>query len=97
MFTDKQVRAFADKIATQGVGYVYAWGPDADRVHLIFDLALYVDNEDLQREADENDTTILTSSDEGEDLDDAIYFAVFNARPDNYYYYAPKGGTPCSR
>jgi hypothetical protein len=92
-FTDGQLRAFADKVATQGVGYVYAWGPDADRVHFIFDLALYVDNEDLRREADENDTTILTSSDENEDLDDAIYFAVFDAHPDDYYY-APEGWNP---
>jgi hypothetical protein len=92
-FTDEQVRAFADKIATQGVGYVYAWGPDADRVHLIFDLALYVDNEDLRREADAHDATILTSSDEDEELDDAIYFAVVNAHPDDYYY-APEGWNP---
>src|SRR3954470_16679509 len=92
-FTDEQVRAFADKIAAQGVGYVYAWGPDADRVHFIFDLALYVDNDDLRREAEENDTIILTSSDENEDLDDAIYFGVFHAHPDDYYY-APEGWNP---
>jgi hypothetical protein len=92
-FTDKQVRAFADKIAAQGVGYVRTWGPDADRVHLIFDQAVYVDNEVLRREADENDTLIMTSSDEDEDLDDAVFFAVFNAHPDDYYH-APEGWNP---
>jgi hypothetical protein len=73
------VRAFADKIAAQGVGYVCAWGPDCSRVHDIFDFALDVDNEELRREADENDATVMTSWHEDEDLDEALDFAVFAA------------------
>jgi hypothetical protein len=79
------VRAFADKIAAQGVGYVCAWGPDCSRVHDIFDFALYVDNEELRREADENDATVMTSWHEDEDIDEALDFAVFSAHPDDYY------------
>jgi hypothetical protein len=82
---DEVVTAFADKLAAQGVGYVCAWGPECGHVHDLFDLALYVDNDDLRREADESNTTISTSWHADEDLDDALYFAVFNAYPDDYY------------
>jgi hypothetical protein len=82
---DEVVTTFAEKLAAQGVGYVCAWGPECSHVHDLFDYALYVDNEDLRREADENDTTIMTSWHADEDLDEALYFAVFNAYPDDYY------------
>jgi hypothetical protein len=36
----------------------------------------------------------MTSSDENEDLDEAIYFGVFDAHPDDYYY-AAEGGIQC--
>jgi hypothetical protein len=82
---DEVVTAFAEKLAAQGVGYVCAWGPECSHVHDLFDLATYVDNEELRREAEENDTTIMTSWHADEDLDDALHFAVFNAHPDDYY------------
>jgi hypothetical protein len=83
--TDEVVTAFAHKLAAQGVGYVCAWGPECSHVHDLFDFATYVDNEALRREADENDTTIMTSWHADEDLDQALYFAVFDAYPDDYY------------
>jgi hypothetical protein len=44
-----------------------------------------VDNEELRREADENDATVMTSWHEDEDIDEALDFAVFSAHPDDYY------------
>jgi hypothetical protein len=83
---DSAIRGFADKIAVQGVAYVCTWGPACSRVHDIFDFALYVDNEELRRDADEHDSTIMTSWHEDEGLDEALYFAVFDAHPDDRYF-----------
>jgi hypothetical protein len=79
------IRGFAEKLAAQGVGYVCAWGPECSWVHDIFDFALYVDNEKLHREQDEHDATVMTSWHADEGLDEALYFAVFNAYPDEHY------------
>src|SRR2546421_4283192 len=81
---DEVVTAFASKLAVQEVGYVCAWGPECSHVHDLFDFAI-VANEELRREADENDTTIMTSWHADEDLDEALYYAVFNAFLDDYY------------
>lgn len=82
---DEVVIAFADKLAAQGVGYVCAWGPECSHVHDLFDLATYDDSEELRRKGDENDATIMTSWHADEDLDQALYFAVFDAHPDDHY------------
>jgi hypothetical protein len=58
---EASIRGFADKIADQGVAYVSAWGPGCSWVHDILDFALYVDNEELRRDADEHDSVIMTA------------------------------------
>jgi len=82
---EAKIRAFADKMATQGVVYVCTWGPGCTQVHGIFDLALYVDNEELRRDADEHGSVIMTTWHEDEDLDEALYDAVFVSWPHDRY------------
>ena len=58
-----------------------AWGPGCDRVHHLFDIAFAGDgSRDL-----EEDGVLMTTSHEGESLDEALWFFVTTAHPDKAY------------
>ena len=66
---------FAEKLVEQGCRHTVAWGPDASRLHLAFDL-VSIDRE--ERGA----STIEATDEVRESLDEALWHAVFVAFPD---------------
>ena len=72
-----QVAALAVKLLNQGVVYLCAWGPDCERVHDIFD-------GERGRRAETDDAFLVTTWHDEEDLDDALWFAVFAAPSDDH-------------
>jgi hypothetical protein len=78
--TDDELLRFARQLLGQGCVYACSWGPEALRLHNAFDEAAI--NAELagQPYVDEDDV-VMTTSDEDESLDDALWFAVFTAYP----------------
>ena len=68
---------FARTLLDQGCVYACAWGPGSGHVEFAFDLAL-VDAEIAGRPYNHD---VGTTSHEDESLDDALWFAMFNAYP----------------
>jgi hypothetical protein len=75
---DDRLRAFAVDLLAKGCVYMCAWGPDANRIEVVFDL---VAGEAEAAGRPYVDDVLMTTSDEEESLDDALWFAVFTACP----------------
>jgi hypothetical protein len=65
-----EIGALAKKLIDQGMVYLCAWGPDCKRVHDVFDVA-------KAGRVETDDAFVLTDWFEEEDLDDALWDAVF--------------------
>jgi hypothetical protein len=73
-----RISSFANRLIAQGMVYLCAWGPDCKRVHDIVD--------DLRSERPETDDAfVATDWFEDEDLDEALWCAVFSAYPSEDY------------
>ena len=73
------VTALANKLLDQGMVYLCAWGPGSSRVHDIFD------DVEIERDVSTDAAFLMTTWHEGEDLDDALWFAVVSAIPAEDY------------
>jgi hypothetical protein len=76
---DERISSFATRLLEQGMAYVCAWGPGCARVHNVFDLA------DIDRDAWAEDKHVMSTWHDDEDLDEALWFAVFSAWPADAY------------
>jgi hypothetical protein len=76
--TDDQLDAFAESMLRSGCAYSCAWGVDAGRVEEAFDQVAM--NAELAGEPFVEEV-LMTTSHESEALDEALWFAVFDARP----------------
>jgi hypothetical protein len=79
--TGREIEALARTLLDHGCVYACAWGPDAGRVELAFDL-LALEAEEAGRPYIEGaDAVVMTTAHEAEPLDEALWFAVFAAMP----------------
>jgi hypothetical protein len=78
--TDDELLHFARQLLGQGCVYANSWGPGAQRVENAFDEAV-VSAELAGQPYAADDDVVMTTSDEDESLDDALWFAVFTAYP----------------
>jgi hypothetical protein len=69
-FTEKAARAWIDA----GVSYVCAWGPNSPAVEDVFDYASF-----LPELGEPIPFTLMTTSHKNETLEDALWFAFYNA------------------
>ena len=76
--TDEQLDAFAESMLRSGCAYACAWGVDAGRVEDAFDRVAM--NAELAGKPLVEEV-LMTTSHESESLDDALWFAVFDACP----------------
>jgi len=66
-----RIAAFADRLISQGMIYLCAWGPDCERVHDIFDEA-------IGRNTTTDEAAFMTTWHDDEELVDALWFALFS-------------------
>ena len=81
--SDDELLRFARQLLDQGCVYACSWGPDAGRVEMAFDEAV-VTAELAGQPYVEEDDVVMTTSDEDESLDDALWFAVHTHNPPSY-------------
>ena len=74
---DSELALFAEKLIDQGCRHTVAWGPDANRLHLAFDL-VSIDRE----ERGASPIAHLPTDEVNGSLDEALWHAVFVAFPD---------------
>ncbi len=74
---DDEIARLADKLLRQGAAYVCAWGPDCQRVHDLFDAAI------SELFPLDEDALVMTTWHADEELDQALWFALFSACPDD--------------
>jgi hypothetical protein len=87
---DGAVISFADRLLDQGLAAVDVIGPDCDRVENLFDFAI-VDRE-LRGLDPYPETTVLTTSNPGGDIDEALWYATFVLWPTDEYIDGDKPG-----
>lgn len=68
--SDEAIDSFAEKLLRQGVAYVATWGPDAKRVHDLFDIAVH-------KYRPWSEERFGTDWNDGETLDDALREAIW--------------------
>jgi hypothetical protein len=73
---DAELEDFGRKLVEQGAAYLSAWGPDCERMHTRFDLAIIE-----LRPAGDADDVILTTDHADESLDEALWDVLFVAWP----------------
>jgi hypothetical protein len=86
---DDEIESFSARAMDQGMVYLSTWGPDAERVHDLFD---EVDGE--QNPDSTADSVVLSEWHEDEPLADALRFAVGTATS-AHDYEATCGATLC--
>ena len=78
--SDEELREFSTALLDKGIAYLVCWGPDCGRVHDLFDLA------EVERDIESGDgPTVMTSWHDDESLDEAFYFFLFTAWPDEAF------------
>ena len=78
--TDDELLSFARLLLEQGCVYACSWGPGALRFENGFD-EVVITAELAGRPYVGEDDVVMTTSDEDESLDDALWLAVFSAYP----------------
>jgi len=76
--SDSAITAFADSMIDRGLAYLCAWGPECERVHDLFDLAHVTRGVEGGREHPH----IMTTWHDDETLDEALWFMLNSACPD---------------
>jgi hypothetical protein len=78
---DSVITGFANSMIDKGVAYLCAWGPECERIHDLFDLAF------VKREIEERQQypQVMTSWHHDESLDEALWFMLFSAYPDEAF------------
>src|SRR6267378_8327650 len=74
-----QIGDLAEKMADKGLAYLCAWGPDCERVHDIFDEII------VEMDPEQNKGVILTTWHSKERLDEALWFFINSAFPNEAY------------
>jgi hypothetical protein len=80
--SDDAIQGLAGRAIDDGCAYLCAWGPDCGRVHAMFDMVL------AERDVagtSPNALHVMTTSHEGETLEDAIEFLNIAAWPDDEF------------
>jgi hypothetical protein len=81
--SNETVARVADRLLSAGASYFVCWGPDCERVHDIID-------EIAERPAADfalpEDSCIMTTWHDSEPLDEAIWFFLASAWPDEPYF-----------
>jgi hypothetical protein len=75
---DDELRSLARTLLQNGCVYSCSWGPEAGRVETAFDLEAA---EAGIAGSPYGDDVVVTTSHEGESLDDALWFALYTAFP----------------
>jgi hypothetical protein len=75
---DESIASLATKLISQGMVELHAWGPECNRIHDIFDRV------EADRGVWTDDAFVSTSWYEDEDLDDAMWGAVYAVPTDAY-------------
>ncbi len=78
--TDDQLRTVATRLLNLGIAYLCTWGPDCERVHDVFDLVVV-----QQQSQQEREYAIMTTWHSHESLDQALWYALEVAYPDEMY------------
>ena len=77
---DEVIKRLATLLLEEGLAYLCAWGPDCERVHDLFDLA------EAELELDvPSDSVVMTTWHADEPLEEALWFFVNCAFPDELY------------
>ena len=76
---DSVITDFADSMIDRGIAYLCGWGADCERVHDLFDLAF------VMREIEDGQQYphIMTTWHNDESLDEALWFMLNSAYPDD--------------
>jgi len=69
----------AEDLVGKGLAYLCAWGPDCERVHDIFDEII------VEMDPEQNKGVILTTWHSKERLDEALWFFINSAFPNEAY------------
>ncbi len=77
---DDQLHTLANWLLSLGVAYLCTWGPDCERVHDVFDLMAVERSIQQEREY-----TIKTTWHSDKSLDQALWYALEVAYPDELY------------
>src|SRR4051812_387314 len=76
----EEISSLATLLHNRGLAYLCAFGPDCERVHVIFDeVELELDG------ARPSDSVIMTTWHSDQGLEDALWFFVYNSFPDAAY------------
>lgn len=78
--SDEQISFFVHHLLERGMVYLCAWGPDCSRVHDLADLAMV--EEELETG---NAIPVMKTWHSHESLDDALWFALNSAWPDETF------------
>ena len=78
---DETVLRVAERLLNEGAKYVCTWGRDCERVHDLVDEAAFDPEANY-----EVDPVIMTTWHHDEPLEEAIYFFLSNAHPDDEYF-----------
>ena len=77
---DDVIAHLAGALLDKGLGYLCAWGPDCSRVHDVFDITI------VRRKIEQGiDYPVPTSWHSKESLDEALWFVLICAYPDDRY------------
>lgn len=78
------ISKFADLLINRGLAYLCAWGPDCSRVHDLFD-ETEVDGWIGEGIVSGRKHVIMTTWHQDESLDEALWFTLICAYPNEYY------------
>lgn len=76
------ISAFAQRLLHSGGTYFVCWGPDAERVESIIDALTAYPGNDF---GVPDDACIMTTSHDTESLEEALWFFLTSAWPDDHY------------
>ncbi|MDP9351207.1 MAG: hypothetical protein M3P51_06680 [Chloroflexota bacterium] len=84
---DEVIVATANQLFDRGLAYFCAWGPDCQRVHDLVDDVILLRELDHPNypEGDDERYPVMTTWHSEETLDEALWYLLFAARPDEVY------------
>lgn len=79
---DDSIVTLVERLLRAGASYFVCWGPDAERVEGIIDELVASMSDEL---GVPDDSTIMSTSYESESLEEALWFFLVNAWPEDHY------------